>query len=421
MAKQALVRENLFTSRRYRRGSSLDFKELASRAAKKSYSTPKVAAPAAQAFRPPVAASQTHRARVPTTVCPRIAGATDDCKIDNRLSRPFEDRDARGFSGRASPTAAASLRTLRCSIDDCGASSSFRVERRYGGSVVTADDKLLADLSPEVWGVENHPIFSQLRPPKSQRLTARTAIAVTPEAPANYYHWIIDLLPRLALIKSATGSFDSFARILVNGSRASYEQASMNALGVPGEKIRYVDANDRFQIENATIPSMDHFSKTIAPWKIKFLRALRGPNPARSRISSKRIYISRRGAAVRRVLNEKDFERILRDAGFVLIEIESLSWPEQVALFSNAEVVLAPHGAALVNAAFCEPETLIAEIGTRAGYKEFYLRLAASTGLRYRFVEAAPRVAPRDSSKRALENEDMIVDPKTVRDFLSEL
>jgi capsular polysaccharide biosynthesis protein len=292
---------------------------------------------------------------------------------------------------------------------------------RYGGSVVTADDKLLADLSPEVWGVENHPIFSQLRPPKSQRLTARTAIAVTPEAPANYYHWIIDLLPRLALIKSATGSVDSFAQILVNGSRASYEQASMNALGVPGDKIRYVDANDRFQIENATIPSMDHFSKTIAPWKIKFLRALRESNPARSRISSKRIYISRRRAAVRRVLNEKDFERILRDAGFVLIEIESLSWPEQVALFSNAEVVLAPHGAALVNAAFCEPETLIAEIGTRAGYKEFYLRLAASTGLRYRFVEAALRVAPRDSSKRALENEDMIVDPKTVRDFLSEL
>ena len=292
---------------------------------------------------------------------------------------------------------------------------------RYGGSVTTADDKLLADLSPEVWGVENHPIFSQLRRPKPQHLTARTAIAVTPEASRNYYHWIIDLLPRLALIKSATESFDSFAQILVNGSRAPYEQASMNALGVPGEKIRYVDANDRFQIENATIPSMDHFSKTIAPWKIKFLRTLGESIPARSRITSKRIYISRRRAAVRRVLNEKDFERILRNAGFVSIEIESLSWPEQVALFSNAEVILAPHGAALVNAAFGEPETLIAEIGTRAGYKEFYLRLAASTGLRYRFVEAALRVAPRDSSKRALENEDMIVDPKTVRDFLSEL
>jgi capsular polysaccharide biosynthesis protein len=292
---------------------------------------------------------------------------------------------------------------------------------RYGGSVITADDKLLADLSPEVWGVENHPIFSQLRRPKAQHLTARTAIAVTPEASGNYYHWIIDLLPRLALIKSATESFDSFAQILVNGSRAPYEQASMNALGVPGEKTCYVDANDRFQIENATIPSMDHFSKTIAPWKIKFLRTLGESIPARSRITSKRIYISRRRAAVRRVLNEKDFERILRNAGFVSIEIESLSWPEQVALFSNAEVILAPHGAALVNVAFGEPETLIAEIGTRAGYKEFYLRLAASAGLRYRFVEAAPQVVARGSSKRAVENEDMIVDPKTLRDFLSEL
>jgi len=70
---------------------------------------------------------------------------------------------------------------------------------------------------------------------------------------------------------------------------------------------------------------------------------------------------------------------------------------------------------------FAVPQTLIAEIATRVGYKEFYLRLAASTGLRYRFVEAAPQVVLRGSSKRAVENEDMIVDPRTVRDFVSEL
>jgi capsular polysaccharide biosynthesis protein len=292
---------------------------------------------------------------------------------------------------------------------------------RYGGSVVTADNQLLADLSPEVWGVENHPIFSQLRLPKPERLGGRTAIAVTPEAPGNYYHWLLDLLPRLSLIKSAAGGFDSFAQILINGSCAPYEQASLSGLGLPLDKIRYVDARDRFQIENATIPSMDHFSKTIAPWKIKGLRALRESIPARSTISSKRIYVSRRRAAVRRVHNEKDFEGILRTAGFVLVEIESLSWPEQAALFSSAEIILAPHGAALANSAFCKPGTLIAEIGTQTGYKEFYLRLAASAGLRYRFVEAAPVTSAPASSQRAVENEDMIVDPKTVRDFVSEL
>jgi capsular polysaccharide biosynthesis protein len=111
----------------------------------------------------------------------------------------------------------------------------------------------------------------------------------------------------------------------------------------------------------------------------------------------------------------------LRNAGFALIEVESLSWPEQIALFSTAEVILAPHGAALANAVFCEPTTLIAEIGTQAGYKEFYLRLAASAELRYRFIEATPAVPGRTTSQRAVENEDMIVDPKSIRDFLSEL
>jgi hypothetical protein len=225
-----LLRENLFTSRCYRRGSSLDFKELASRAVKKFYSTPKVAASAAQALRPPVAAFQTAvlafiRPFVPgSSEPPAIASSTIDyhgpskiatCEIFpaervEPLPHPFERSDA-------ASTAAEPAHLFELSnIDFWG---------RYGGSVVTADDKLLADLSPEVWGVENHPIFSQLRLPKPQRLAARTAIAVTPEAPGNYYHWVIDLLPRLALIKSPTGSFDSFAQIVVNGSRAYYDNS----------------------------------------------------------------------------------------------------------------------------------------------------------------------------------------------------
>src|SRR5712691_3227311 len=91
---------------------------------------------------------------------------------------------------------------------------------RYGGSVVTPDNYLLADLSPEVWGIENHPIFSSLRLPKAQPLGGRTAIVVTPEAPANYYHWLVDLLPRVALVRDAAENFENFERILINGSRA---------------------------------------------------------------------------------------------------------------------------------------------------------------------------------------------------------
>jgi len=291
---------------------------------------------------------------------------------------------------------------------------------RYGGCVVTADHKLLGDLSPEVWGVENHAIFSRLRLPALEYLAGRTGIAVTPEAVGNYYHWVLDLLPRLSLIKKNGDDFDSFARILINGSRARYETESLTALGVPPEKILYVDEHRRFRLESATIPSMDQASQIVAPWKVRALRGLRDSLPNR-RSSPRRLYISRRNAAVRRILNEDRLTPLLEKAGFTSVELESRSWAEQVQMFAGAEVVLAPHGAALANIVFCRPQTLIAEINTRAGYRDFYLRLAATASLRYRVLEAEPRAATNGSTIRAVENEDMIVDEYSLDRFLGEL
>jgi len=289
---------------------------------------------------------------------------------------------------------------------------------RYGGSIVTRDNKLLADLSPEVWGVENQPRFSQLRLPKPRMLSGKTAIAVTPEAPGNYYHWLIDLVPRVALVQVGRLDFD---RLLINGSRDGYESASLTALKIPREKILYVDAGDRFAIDDAVIPSMDHSNKAIAPWKIEMLRSLHDAVRSNRSSSSGRLYISRRGAAVRRVINESEFEPLLRDANFSIVQLESMPWSEQVASFGAAKVVLAPHGAALANIAFCAPDTLVAEIGTQDGYKDFYLQLANAARLRYRFVEAQPRVTGGTNSFRAVEAEDMLADLAAIRKFLGDL
>jgi len=292
---------------------------------------------------------------------------------------------------------------------------------RYGGSVVTSGNRLLADLSPEVWGIENHAIFSTFRLPKPRALHGRVAICVTPEAPGNYYHWLADLLPRVALLKQVPGGFGDFAQILINGSAALYEEASLTELGVPLNKVLYVDSHSRFRIANATIPSMDHSSKIVAPWKIRALREIQGGVADRNRSTPKRIYISRRRAAVRRVLNEEELSSLLEENGFTLVELESVPWTEQVRFFSNSDVVVAPHGAALANMVFCRPNSLIVEIGTRVGFQEFYWRLASSASLRYRFIEARPRVTPQPDSRRAVENEDMIVDEHTLNDFLRDL
>lgn len=289
----------------------------------------------------------------------------------------------------------------------------------YGGSVITADNALLGDLSPEVWGVENHPIFSRIVLPEPQHLAGRTGLAVTAEAPGNYYHWLIDLLPRLALLKAVGGGWNSYARVLINGSGAHYERASLAAMGLDANKIVYVDSNDRFQIDSATIPSRDDSSKAIAPWKVRILRELRDSLPNGARESPRRFYISRRSAPVRRIINEEKLRPLLEENGFEILELESLPWLEQVQLFSKAEVILAPHGAALANAAFCRPGTLIAEINTRESFKS-YLRLASAGSLRFRFIEAMPQIKT-SRTIRARENEDMTVDEEAIRNFLHDL
>jgi hypothetical protein len=282
----------------------------------------------------------------------------------------------------------------------------------YGGAVVTADDALLADLSPEVWGPANHPILSRWHLPKSRLLNGRIAIGVTPEANGNYYHWLVDLVPRVLLLKHATQNFSNYDALLLNGSRANYEREILAAVGVPPEKIRYVDSRERFQIASAVFPSME--TNVIAPWKVHGLRDLASSGKQNQ---YRRLYLSRARAAVRRIANENEISEILRHRNFEIVEAENLSWREQADLFASGSVIVAPHGAALANIVFCKPGTRVVEISTRGGYRDWYWQLAAAAGLSYEVMEAQRS----GSFSGPYENADMIVSRENLEGLLESL
>jgi capsular polysaccharide biosynthesis protein len=184
------------------------------------------------------------------------------------------------------------------------------------------------------------------------------------------------------------------------------------ALGVPPEKIRYVDSRDRFQIASAVFPSMN--INVIAPWKVHGLRDLPfSDKPNRQR----RFYLSRARAAFRRIANENEISQVLRQRNFEIVEAENLSWREQANLFAGASVIVAPHGAALANIAFCKPGTRVVEISTRAGYRDWYWQLAAVAGLSYELLEAQRS----GSFSGPYENADMIVRHDNFERFLESL
>ncbi|MEA5540470.1 glycosyltransferase family 61 protein [Limnoraphis robusta Tam1] len=67
---------------------------------------------------------------------------------------------------------------------------------------------------------------------------------------------------------------------------------------------------------------------------------------------TERIYISRAHAKHRRVLNEDEIIQYLNNYGFKVVFLEKMSFREQVKLFTQAEVIVAPHGAGLATTLF---------------------------------------------------------------------
>src|SRR5690348_4334189 len=64
----------------------------------------------------------------------------------------------------------------------------------------------------------------------------------------------------------------------------------------------------------------------------------------------------------RRLINEIDLLRTIRDLGFQVVKPESLSLADQMRTFKDAKVVLGAFGAGLTNMLFTRPPSMILEL-----------------------------------------------------------
>jgi hypothetical protein len=106
-----------------------------------------------------------------------------------------------------------------------------------------------------------------------------------------------------------------------------------------------------------------------------------------------RFYNSRssekKGSGIQRrsIPNFQDLEKHLASIcpNFKSFVLEGASLAEQVEEFQNADIVIAQHGAALVNMIYCKPEAKIIEIAPPNPPAEFFALLAECLGLNYCF------------------------------------
>jgi capsular polysaccharide biosynthesis protein len=229
----------------------------------------------------------------------------------------------------------------------------------YGGSIITEDDRLLADLSPDVAGLEHHRIFATLKLPRCQRLDGTVAVLSTAEAATNYWHWTFDLLPRLHLLQEAGFTPSNVDFYLVNHSGLHFQEQTLSEAGIPPEKIIWTSARTHIEAERMIVSSLKPGQFHVASWTCRFLHGLAFEGAVAKK---RRLFVGRGAAAFRQWRNEDEVFHFLKGHGFERIACDKLSVAEQRRVFSEAEVVVGAHGAALANIIYCRPETTFVEV-----------------------------------------------------------
>jgi len=102
-----------------------------------------------------------------------------------------------------------------------------------------------------------------------------------------------------------------------------------------------------------------------------------------------KVFISRANARERHVVNETMLMESLRPRGFRRYVLENMSFRDQVKLFANADVVVAPNGAGLINMIYGTDIDVIVLFGSYVN--ACYPNLADTLGFSCGIVRCAPR------------------------------
>ena len=191
----------------------------------------------------------------------------------------------------------------------------------------------------------------------------------------NYWHWIFDVLPRLAICEKKI-NLSSIDYFLLPDNKKKFQTESLKELGIPKEKqissidYRHIIADNLYITthpvvlsENAT-QDIQNIPEWISPWlKEKFLKN----KPKKEKKIPKKIYLDRSDSKsnvknLRSVTNENEVKKYLSDKGFEMIKLTELYFKDQALTFNNADVIVGLHGAGFANVAFCKPNTKIIEI-----------------------------------------------------------
>lgn len=309
------------------------------------------------------------------------------------------------------------------------------------GGVLTKDNMVLTD--PQTMPCDQHRLLTGRNIDHVMHIQGSVVVLSSPGS-ENYFHWMLQVLPRLAILLHSGVPYDT---ILVQNINESWQYESLNLacqhLQIPMNKVMILNSlgNSSFAVKADILivpsiafnPARGKMMPDWLPplWKAAFgqplvyppltgasrhQRAVRERREQERRTVHRLVYISRSKASIRRITNERDLTRRLETMGFKVVHLEDLTIPEQAKIFREADVVIAVHGSGLTNMVFMEqPGAKVYEISADPGVSA-YGSMAEACGVR--LMKVHPMIEVEDPQE-----DDMTLDVPVfaamLRDLLS--
>jgi capsular polysaccharide biosynthesis protein len=187
--------------------------------------------------------------------------------------------------------------------------------------------------------------------------------------------------------------------------------------------VDYFPSGKNVVVRNAIITTVPRAFGTTSPATLQRLRetytqAVMRVSPTLG-TKKRRIYVSRKLARGRKVVNENAVIALLAEYGFEVVTFDNLEFSAQVKMMAETEALVSIHGAALTNMIFMPSIGQVLEfVPHKRPFLDFnivrmsfkhdpcYMRLASSMGHRYFLQPCTPVNIPDRTTHMA----DIIVD-----------
>lgn len=217
----------------------------------------------------------------------------------------------------------------------------------------------------------------------------------------NYFHWTTQCMAAILLyriaIKPSGGAIATAGLMPIMLEMLQLHGVEMDVMEIGPQQMAVISGGYHSNLLGHGFTHVPH------PQIVRLLREPLG-RITPSRAFGRKLYISRKDSAKRRLMNEDAVAQRLLARGFEILQLSELSLADQMAAFRDAEVIVAPHGAGLTNLLYCDvaraPARVI-ELAQGNYVNMCFIRIGQLLGLDYSFV-----INPADPLTAALANDN---------------